>query len=463
MVVNPGKDIVVVGSGTAGLLSALFFKKNFLNSNVSVIRSKEIGVIGVGESTTPIIVDFLRYLEVDLYDFFCNTNATIKYGIKFNNWGNVDFYHGFLPKPLDFENIDVIKNGINKKDFYSHINPFNVLMKEKKISVENNSLLKNFAFHFDNSKTIDFLEKICLLRNIKIIDDTIMTVNINFLENVEMLVGKKDSYKCTFVIDCTGQNRLLCKIYNKKFKEYNDLLIDRGMPCISKKLYVENYTSATALNNGWCWKIPTYERTGIGYVYSSKFTSDEKAFYELKNIVDAETYRTIKFTPGRFQENLFKNVLLIGLSSHFLEPLEATNLKTVVLSLNLFLSEKNINTFNEKLGNIIDDIKTFILFHYLTTKKEIPFWNQMYNNAIKNERVKNIINDINNKYYSNFFDYEEKFSTSNYILFMQNYNILKKTDFNLTDKNYFLKKHIIKQSLNYNECLKMIRNKSILL
>ena len=70
MVVNPGNSIFIIGSGTAGLLSALFFKKNFLSSNVTIVRSKEIGVVGVGESTTPIIVDFLKYLEIDLYDFF---------------------------------------------------------------------------------------------------------------------------------------------------------------------------------------------------------------------------------------------------------------------------------------------------------------------------------------------------------------------------------------------------------
>lgn len=461
MVVNPGNSIFIIGSGTAGLLSALFFKKNFLSSNVTIVRSKEIGVVGVGESTTPIIVDFLKYLEIDLYDFFKNSNATIKLGIKFINWNKESFYHGFLPRTLDFEDLEIIKNGINKKDFYTHINPFNKLMEENKIGIENDSVMKNYALHFDNQKTIEYLESICLLKNIKIIDDKIEEVRLNQQENVCGLIGSKDVYKCSFVVDCSGQNRLISKIYNKKFYEYEDLLIDTGMPCVSKEIFTENYTSATALDSGWMWKIPTKERTGIGYVYSSKFISEENAFKELKNIAKVDTYRTIKFTPGRFYEICFKNVLLVGLSSHFLEPLEATNLKTVALSLKLFLSENSAEQFNKKMLNIIEEIKTFILFHYLTNKKTNLFWNAMHKNAINNDKVKSIITNINERCYNNFLDYEGKFSTASHILFMQKYNLLSNKSFNSLDKSYFLKKNILANSRDYRNILEQVYSKTI--
>ena len=155
---NINKKIVIIVGGTAGWITALWVKKNFPNFKVTLVESKEIEIIGVGESTTPNLVELFRELNIPIKEIVKHTKGGIKNGISFENWhgDNTKYFHDFNPLNevynFNIENIFssdsydyYLKFLINKK-----IN-FNKFTYVPKISYENKIDLQNcnFSLHFD--------------------------------------------------------------------------------------------------------------------------------------------------------------------------------------------------------------------------------------------------------------------------------------------------------------------------
>ena len=251
-------NIVVIGGGTAGCISALLFKKKFPSVNLTIIRSKEIGVLGPGEGLTPSINSFLSDLEISIEDFVLNTGATIKHGVMFNNWdkNRSSWFHGFYDFYNDTKNIlggkeEVMSNyktAINNGDNLNNINYLYHLVIDKKINLEDKL---EYGFHIDARKLAIYLEKIAEDMGIIILDDIIdhfIENNNNDISQIKTVSGLL--IDCDFVVDCSGFKKIaIQKHYRSEWVSMSHLLpATNALACF---LPADNnfypYTDATAM------------------------------------------------------------------------------------------------------------------------------------------------------------------------------------------------------------------------
>jgi len=422
------KGIVVVGGGTAGWLTALYAKQNYPNKDITVIASEEIGILGAGEGSTPMLISFLKDLDISLSDLIKNCDATIKNGIKFTNWNNDGsfYYHGFY-------------NHLEDKDiFYNHINPspvrvgsivINNGLKEIELSEqtsENNKVpfifkkkdyesLSHISVHFNAAKLAIRLKEIALARGIKVIDGKIKTVELNEKKYVESLILENNEIvKCSFVFDCSGFHRLIIgKTFNSKWKSYKNFLpVNSAVPFfLDMTDIIPPYTEAIAMKYGWMWKIPLQNRFGCGYVYDSSLISEKEAVEEIENMLGyAPLYPRkdkggFSFDAGCYEETWINNCVAIGLAGNFIEPLEATSIFVSIIQLVKFFKTKNCITgssnnlrqrFNKNIVDVNTDISDFIYLHYMTSRNDTKFWQKFsYENAP--EKIKEKIDVWSNR------------------------------------------------------------------
>ena len=278
--------IIVVGGGTAGLLSALILKKTY-NVEIEIIKSEEIGIIGVGEGSTEQWQDFLDYCEIDWKELIKETDATVKLGIYFTGgWSKHNYYHsiqrGFSDIKLGQLNFSYLCLLANKVD---QIKTADYLAIENLVK---NDLNKSPSkqYHFNTFKLNKYLLKKCEQRGIKITNDTIKTVRLNDLGRIDKLIGEKD-YTADFYIDCTGFKRLLISSVGGKWKSYskqfpmNEAI---AFPTQDTNEYTP-YTESRKTNNGWTWRIPTYGRWGNGHVYNNNLKNADQAKKESEEIL----------------------------------------------------------------------------------------------------------------------------------------------------------------------------------
>lgn len=478
-----------MGGGTAGWVSALYFlnkNKNLnLNLRVKLISSSQIEPIGVGEGTTPIFTNFIENLcNIDKKEFLKETKGSFKYGIKFDNWNfdNEYYYHLFLAKDKDKDlDYDFIQYAINEdlnipqkalqKKLFGWIFE---LIENNKISLNINN---NYAYHFSASLIIPFLKKKCLqFENFKHVEGTIKNISYDkngFIKNLR-LDNNKEIFG-DFFINCLGfnSNNLLNKEYVDT-ENWDNYILNNSAFAIqvknSSSEIIEQYTTATAQEYGWSWKIPQYEKTGYGYVYSSDFAKDEDKLYEdlLKtyHVKEKDVFKTrvVKSKPYYNRKQLHNNCLSLGLSSGFVEPLEATSIHMTLIGLNIFfelveneieLNRKYINIFNEKLEKIWKNVMKFIVYHYFTNNPLNDYWKHYKNiqeNNIFNFYEKNLIN-------KNVFSKDSYFSISlgmkikDYYYSFSSEKYLRENLYDYLKINYTLDSHSL---CSHNEVLTKI-------
>lgn len=341
---------VVVGGGTAGWLTALYLNKIIPYSDVTVIASSEIGILGAGEGTTPHFISFLKELEIDEQSIIDNAKGTIKKGIKFTNW-NGDGNH------------------------YSH--PF---FDDK------------HALHFNANLLASHLKDIAISRGVKFIDDEVIRINNNKNGEIESFDLKSDiNYPCDFVFDCSGFKRLVIgKHYHSNWISYsNKLPVNRAMPFFlpNDNVNFPDYTESIAMKHGWVWKIPVQGRYGCGYVFDSHYATDEEIKQELKEYLQQEIVspKMFSFNAGFFEQTWIKNCIAIGLSAGFTEPLEATSIWTSIFSLYefnkfkdgiIYKNKDSVVEYNEMIKSLNSDMSNFIHLHYLTNRNDTNFWKE---------------------------------------------------------------------------------------
>lgn len=387
-----GKKIIIVGGGTAAWVSAFMFKSLGNCEDISVIEPEINQPIGVGESTTPHFWFFLnRWCPYfDEKDFLKKTGSTLKFGVIHENWtgdgksfSNPIDSSGRLNKehfPLDF---DYIRSHCVETGIHPAIGYESLLMDQNLVPFERsgNSFLQkgNYAYHLNVDAAITYFKIVAQREGIKSIKGTVEGIIGN--EKIDHLVlsgGRK--IEGDFFVDCTGQNRILTNSFGQKFITYKELPLDSAV--VFKKPHgdeIPNFTKAIATEDGWQWEIPVKDEMHCGYLFSSKITDPNV----IKEKLQSE--KIIKFNSGRVEKFLNRNILSVGLSSGFVEPLEATSLHASLVQLNVFLGEFYRPDFsyenrlleeryNNRMANFWDSIRDWIRMHYFSPRKDSIFW-----------------------------------------------------------------------------------------
>ncbi len=408
--------IVIVGGGTAGWLTALYAKKLFKNDHITLIESQDIPIIGVGEATTPHLIDFLEELHIDFVDVIKNTDGTIKNGISFEDWNGdgKKYLHGFSVR--NEANPFVLDN--SKSNFYDVYLRYLIQNKlsflkntyTPLISYENKINLKNqsFALHFDASKLSNYLSKLSINRGIEHIIDEYECCEQDENGFIKKIKTKNHLLDVDFVFDCSGFQKLFIgNLFKDRWIDYqNHLPMKKAVLFPTKITSSKPYTTARAMKYGWVFEIPLQNRTGRGYIFDSDYISIDQACEELKTVYDeVKPLRTIDFSAGRFTNSWIKNCIGLGLSTNFVEPLESTSIFVTIGQLKLLKKfkenicnqdESEIKKFNDIIGNNNDAILKFIYLHYLTKRNDSNFWLEFKDKNIPPQGMDLILTDIEN-------------------------------------------------------------------
>lgn len=401
------KSVVVVGGGTAGWITASLLKKMLGHLiDITLVESEDIGRVGVGEATIPPIRLLNSVLGIDESEFLRETNATIKLAIKFENWRvqGESYFHtfgaagktmGFCPFHHLWLRAKAEGNESNLWDY-----DLNYLCatanKFSPLNERDPALEMLYAYHFDASLYAGFLRRYSEKLGVKRLEGLIENIALDSdAGNVtELFLSNGFSIKGDFFIDCSGLHSLL--IQRKLGTGYEDwshwLPCDRAVAVPSGRLDVTlPYTRSIAHKAGWQWRIPLQHRNGNGLVYSSRYWSDDEAAHALLSNLDTPAQadpKLIKFRTGRCLQQWNRNVVAIGLSSGFLEPLESTSIhliqSAVVRLLKFFphtgINSADINEYNRQSKIEFEQIRDFIILHYhLNQRDDSQFWRDLRN------------------------------------------------------------------------------------
>ena len=382
------QEIIIAGGGTAGLITALILKSR-LNVNIKMIVPSDIGIIGVGEGSTEHWISFLDFIKETRTNALVETYGTIKTGIYFSGWTSQDYIHSigafFDPKMGNTYAVyaDMMANGNSNKEMVSPE------MWENKIGdfgLEVSGHNQFNQFHFNTFKLNEYLTKIAKRFNIEIIDDKIVDVQIGD-EGVEHITTEQHGkLTADWYIDSTGFKKVLIGAVGGQWKSYSWMLPLKEAIAFPTEDQTPNYnmwTRAKALNAGWMWTIPTYGRTGNGYIFDTDFITKEQAHEEVNKLFgrEIEIAKHIKFNPGQLDEVWIKNVIAVGLSANFLEPLEATSIGTSIQQAFLLMHklypnvlQRDIDQYNKHIDQLMQNTRDFVALHYINDNRKSDFW-----------------------------------------------------------------------------------------
>lgn len=413
------KNVIVVGGGAAGWMTALFIKQKVPNTDVTVIASEEIGILGAGEGTVPLFSIFLQELNIDPFNVIEHCSGTIKVGIKFCNWlGTGDwFYHPFsatspnenFSNDLRYDEALMIDEMLGLPTEFFSYDMGDLLGSQNKVTAHKSKRTPH-AYHFDAVKLANFLKQIAIQRGIKYFDDFIIEFERDASGFMTKLIGKNNTYDSDFVFDCTGFRKLIIGgLYNGDWIDVSKRLpVNKAIPFfLPPNKELESVTTATAMDYGWVWQIPLQHRSGCGYVFNSNFCDEQKAIDEInRKYGEVETPKTFNFNSGYFRNPLIKNCLAIGLAGGFLEPLEATSIWTTMLTLKQLMHEVDsifykddrclqaTRNINDRITKIYECNIDFIQLHYLSKRNDTEFWRYMNNDAPVSERLNSFIETL---------------------------------------------------------------------
>jgi tryptophan halogenase len=397
--------IIVVGGGTAGVMISTYLKSFWQDSaDITMVYDHKRPGIGVGESLTPVFDTYLKRVGVSTIDLIKNCHATIKLGLKFKNWSHEgsEWYHSF-PLNNAFSHVPVTLyeyEAINAYDIATgqHDNGYTYgqfYFKNNLIPTTDN-LAYRHALHIDATLVSKYIENVFKDR-LTIIDGIVEQVEVSDTRDIKSITlqsGQK--LTADIFIDASGYERVLFKHLKSEWVDWSDQLItDRTIPNPLFKDFDEipPYTTAEATKNGWILDVPLSNRKGTGYVYSSKFTTDQEAKEEfnkwlLKTYnVELASDRVISFKNGFHKEQWIGNCIAMGLASGFCEPLEATSLHHLMIEIDQFtrvyrgkvleFDRMHYNIFLETM--YVNSFK-YIRFFYNTGRRDSEFWRYLDDN-----------------------------------------------------------------------------------
>jgi hypothetical protein len=413
--------IVIVGGGTAGWMSSLYMLRWAKNQKekveITVVDSSKIPIIGAGEGSTGLFSDFISTLLSEFGEthlsFIYKTGATLKLGIKFKDWNGVgtEYLSPIEPSLSSRSNIDMMMLKATLSGNPHHSSHIGYLLEKGLSTYYHNkqTATGGNSYHFDAHKVGEYFKEIALKHNATHIDSEIKSLKRNPISgNLESVVLEDGGVlEGDLWIDCSGFGRVLINPMGGGWESYSQHLpVNGAIPYIyPHDEDVRPETLAWAMPNGWMWQIPTQQRYGCGYVYSDMFTTADKAVEELEKVTGRkiEPLRNLKFEVGRLKNFWIRNVVSVGLSSGFLEPLQATSIHTTIVQLttitdhllrisqNYMVDDFIPNLYNTKMSRIFDDFRNLIQIHYMTQRDDSEFWKYVRNGLPKLDKTEEIL------------------------------------------------------------------------
>lgn len=412
---RPIKNVLIVGGGTAGWLTAAFLART-LGTNapegvrITLVESSEIGIIGVGEATFPSIRGTLAAIGIDEARFVRESNATFKQGIKYVDWvrprgapGADHYFHPFSqpsqrpggPELLPYWLLGAAAAGSAFADAATMQKRIADASRAPKRASDGDFLgPMNYAYHFDAGRFAAQLATHAKSLGVAHVVATVERVELDASGAIAAVVtAEAGALSADLYIDCTGFRAALIEgALGSPLRSMSDVLFaDRALalqvPYARPDAPIASYTIATAQEAGWTWDIGLQERRGVGYVYSSRHTDDARAEQVLREHIgpasEALNARLLKLRVGYREVQWVKNCVSVGLSGGFIEPLESSGIGLIETAAYLigYLFPFDGNTapvakvFNEMMSQRYQRIFDFVKMHYcLTQRTDTSFW-----------------------------------------------------------------------------------------
>ena len=379
-------SVMIVGGGSSGWMAAALFSNLFPDLEITLIESKRIPTIGVGEATVPFLNLYLAKIGYpDPHAWMPACDATYKTGILFENWYEIGdrYWHPF--DYLDYVDVQHHTGHCwyswrqsgepeyqSRQSFYECFFPSTILNVERNRAPS----FHEFAFHLDADQFAVFLRGAA--PRVRHVIDDVMDVNLDEQGQVAGLrTSDHGQLRADLYLDCTGfRRRIISSVAaGQKFESYSEsLFCDRAliirMPyelADDKEKVIHPYVRASARSAGWIWSIPLYSRMSSGYVYSSSFLSDDEAERELRtywgpNASRAPETLKVRYETGKLQSTWVKNCIAIGLAGGFIEPLESTGLAITQMGIEMaasmldarFYDQETIDRYNAHLSKFYE-------------------------------------------------------------------------------------------------------------
>ena len=398
--------ICIVGGGSAGWMTASVLSKHFGNTKkITVVESPNVPTIGVGESTTQFFNDYIRYLELEDSDWMPACDATYKHSVRFVNF-NEDgpFHYPFGPSGTVLPLNDYFNW---RRDHDVNSMTFCRVYSDVIDPIESGRLCPEFldrqvGYHIDAVKFANYLrDHYALPRGINHIQETVTDIDVSVDGIDRLYLGDTGRFiTADLYIDCTGFRALLLNKVHAEWEDWSNVLFNNST-WATRRQYKDRdrelmaYTNCTGLSAGWVWTVPTYSRIGTGYNFCDRHISDEDALKEFKAFLGAEdesdeNFRLLKWPTGIRKEVWKHNVVGIGLSAGFIEPLESGGLYSVhefLWKLIQVLPRNNTkwngymrSSYNYAVTEKFTSFRDFVVKHYIMgNRTDTPFWKEYTN------------------------------------------------------------------------------------
>jgi flavin-dependent dehydrogenase len=417
------KNVLIVGGGTAGWMAASLINHHWQDQGIKVtlVESPEIGIIGVGEGSTPTFKDLFDTLGIAESEWMPACNGTYKNGITFKDWstkpGFSQYFHPF-GCTIDAMTYPVFRDHtvLRRKGVDVDVNPDKFFLMSRLAQQQlapkapaNFPFQFDYAYHFDSVLVGRFLREKAVERGVRHITGTVTEVRqaeSGDISAIELADGS--TLEADLFVDCTGfaaillQKTLQVPFISFRENLFNDRAIAIPTP-IGERIPSE--TVSTALRHGWAWQIPLTNRYGNGYVYSADHCSPDEAETELRShlglLDDPTEARHLRMRVGRAEQGWVKNCVGIGLSQGFIEPLEATAIQFIQSSIELFIktfeqggfSDRFQTQYNDKISQNYAGIRDYIVLHYQTnSRSDTDYWIDNRNNRHISDNLQHIMN-----------------------------------------------------------------------
>ena len=412
-------DVVILGGGSAGWITACLLHHEWggKGGTVTLVESPEIGIIGVGEGSTPQLKAFFDHLGIAEADWMPACDATFKLGIRFSGWserpGFESYFHPF-PSPVDLHTEPAFRHNCSRRRQGDNVpaHPDQWFLATRLADagmhpapVEAFPFPPSYGYHFDAYKLGAFLREWAVARGVRHRQAKVTRVEVGEGGDIAALIVEgEERIAGDIFVDCSGFRAVIAHgALGAKFMPFNENLFnDRAvvMPTSSAHPF-RPQTEAVAMSAGWRWSIPLTSRTGNGYVYSSRHISDGDAEAELRRTLGGKdneaAARILPLKVGRLEDSWTGNCLAAGLAQGFIEPLEATALHIVITTALEFAqayeqggyTPRHRDAFNRSISRRYEGIRDYIVAHYrLNQRTDTRYWRENAANDALSDALK---------------------------------------------------------------------------